>query len=179
MKYVALLRGINVGGNNKVSMTDLRLAMEQSGFLDVTTYINSGNVLFSSDEQDIQMLRTTCERIIRNCSGVTTTALVISEQKFVSIAKAIDPKATNDSQMRCDVLFLWDAIDQAQIINQLPLRPAIDTVTYVPGAIIWSIDRQNVTRSGLSKMIGTTLYTQMTIRNCNTVRKLAALLETT
>jgi len=50
MKYIALLRGINVGGNNKVSMTDLRTCFEDIGFTNVRTYINSGNIFFESSE---------------------------------------------------------------------------------------------------------------------------------
>ena len=49
MRYVVLLRGINVGGRNKISMADLRSAFESLEFEDITTYIQSGNVLFSSD----------------------------------------------------------------------------------------------------------------------------------
>ena len=52
MKYVALLRGINVGGNNKVSMTELKTCLEEAGFENVSTYINSGNVLFESEAND-------------------------------------------------------------------------------------------------------------------------------
>ena len=50
-KYIALLRGINISGKNKVSMPLLKVAFEELGFLNVSTYINSGNVLFSSDKE--------------------------------------------------------------------------------------------------------------------------------
>ncbi len=53
MKYIALLRGINVGGKNKVSMNDLKLCFENAGFKNVVTYINSGNVIFDSEEQSL------------------------------------------------------------------------------------------------------------------------------
>ena len=49
-QYVALLRGINVGGKNLIKMTELKICFEQQGFRDVTTYIQSGNVLFKSGE---------------------------------------------------------------------------------------------------------------------------------
>ena len=49
MKFIALLRGINVGGNNKVSMSELKVIFEQAGMQNVSTYINSGNVIFESN----------------------------------------------------------------------------------------------------------------------------------
>jgi uncharacterized protein (DUF1697 family) len=55
-KYLALLRGINVGGNNIIKMVDLKACFEKMGFLDVSTYIQSGNVLFSSPETSLTKL---------------------------------------------------------------------------------------------------------------------------
>lgn len=56
MKYVAFLRGINVGGNSIVKMLELKEAFIKSGFINVLTYINSGNVIFESDEKDIERI---------------------------------------------------------------------------------------------------------------------------
>ena len=55
-RYIALLRGINVGGNNIIRMADLKQSFEELGFSEVTTYIQSGNVLFNSSEGDKQLL---------------------------------------------------------------------------------------------------------------------------
>jgi uncharacterized protein (DUF1697 family) len=60
--------------------------------------------------------------------------------------------------------------------KKLDPKPDIDTALYVPGAVIWSVDRDKATRSGLLKLVGTELYRQMTIRNVNTVRKLYTLM---
>lgn len=56
-RYIALLRGINVGGKNKISMPELKKMFENSGYQDVTTYINSGNVIFSSETEDRKKLK--------------------------------------------------------------------------------------------------------------------------
>ena len=64
VKYIALLRGINVSGRNKIAMPQLRAAFEQKGFTKVMTYINSGNVLFSSDIQEKKRLIDICEALI-------------------------------------------------------------------------------------------------------------------
>ena len=77
--------------------------------------------------------------------------------------------------MRRDVLV--GRFDRKDVLEELTIKPEIEDVKYVPGAVIWRIDRANVTRSRIYKMIGTDLYRGMTIRNCNTVRKLAEMME--
>lgn len=72
MRYLALLRGINVGGKNKVAMAELRDCFEAQGFADVSTYINSGNIFFSSDETDEVKLVEVCEAAIE-CRGCTAS----------------------------------------------------------------------------------------------------------
>lgn len=62
-------------------------------------------------------------------------------------------------------------------MEQLPLKPEIDRAHYVPGAILWSVDRDNVTRSGMAKIVGTKLYKLVTIRNVNSVRKIHELMK--
>lgn len=63
-KYIALLRGINVGGNNKVSMKELKAIFEQNGFDDVATYINSGNMIFCCEDSPIESLQNKCRDLI-------------------------------------------------------------------------------------------------------------------
>lgn len=62
-------------------------------------------------------------------------------------------------------------------MKQLRHKPEIEDVRYVPGALLWRVDASNVTRSGMMKLAGTPLYKKMTIRNCNTARKLLELME--
>lgn len=175
MTYVALIRGINVGGKNKISMRELKQAFEQAGMEAVSTYINSGNVLFRSDlisKTDIILL---LEKAIKTTFGFAATVVVLSQDSVAAIAKALPDSWVNDAGMKCDVLFLRDEIDDSEIVKRLALKPGIDNVLYVPGALLWSIDRLNLSKSGISKLLGTDLYRQMTIRNCNTLRKLALL----
>lgn len=175
MKCVALLRGINVGGNNKVSMPQLKASLEKAGFNNVSTYINSGNVLLDSPLPSLDLATSAIESVIEKASGFSIHVIVLSHEDFSNIAKSIPEGWTNDTAMRCDIMFLWKDVDRPEIMESLIIKPGIDRVLYVPGALIWSIDRNNVTRSGMLKLIGTGLYKRMTIRNCNTVRKLEAL----
>jgi uncharacterized protein (DUF1697 family) len=76
--HIALLRGINVGGRNKVAMADLRAVVAGLGHTDVATYIQSGNVLFSSAEPDTETLATALEKAIADSLGVRPAVVVLS-----------------------------------------------------------------------------------------------------
>ncbi len=175
MKYVALLRGINVGGNNKVPMAELRETVGRIGGEDVRTYINSGNVIFDHSKRSTGAVASIIEEAITDDFGLEIRVLVLSVADLHRITAALPETWTNDKVMRTDVIFLWDEIDNPGLVEDLPIREGIDEVLHVPGAVLWRIDRENVTRSWLGKLIGTTPYRSMTIRNVNTVRKLAEL----
>ena len=173
MKYVALLRGINVGGNCKVDMAALRAVFEQLGFTDVRSYINSGNVIFSSDNHPSA---STIEAAIIETFSFSVPTLVIDQPTFGNVAEAIPADWTNDSHQKTDVLFLWPDAARPDTVDRIIINPAVDTLLYAEGAIIWHIDRTNYNQSKMTDFIKNPLYRQMTARNCNTVRKLVELM---
>jgi uncharacterized protein (DUF1697 family) len=75
------------------------------------------------------------------------------------------------------VIFLGEEVDAPEVLEQLVIKPDIDEVRYVPGAVLWRVERSKVTRSGLMRLVGTELYAQTTVRNCNTLRKLAGMMQ--
>jgi len=85
--HIALLRGINVGGRNKVSMVDLRAVVAGLGHTDVATYIQSGNVLFTSDEADTEVLATALEEAIASNLGVKPAVIVLSRADLAQAAR--------------------------------------------------------------------------------------------
>lgn len=176
MIYVALLRGINVGGKNKMAMPRLKRTFEEVGLTDVTTYINSGNVIFKDSRRKPATIISALEKAIEQDFGFQIKLLIRDLAAIRKTIKALPDSWTNDNSMKCDVMFLWDGFDRKDILDDLKIKPDIEDVVYVPGAIIWRVDRPNVTRSGMIKLVGTELYKGMTIRNCNTVRKLAELM---
>lgn len=177
MVYVALLRGINVGGKNKVDMKKLKAAFEAAGMTSVRTYINSGNVIFSSKSRSRTRLAGVLEDAIADAFGFSVDVLVRDLKTMRTIVKALPRTWVNDAAMKCDVMFLWDDVARASVVKELPTKPEIEDLKYVAGAVIWRVDRKNVTRSGMMKLVGTPLYKRMTIRNCNTTRKLLELME--
>jgi uncharacterized protein (DUF1697 family) len=84
-KYIALLRGINVSGRNKIIMSDLRALFEELGFSEVTTFIQSGNVIFYSDDPDTKRLEQQIEIGIEKIYGFLVPVIVITKSKIEKI----------------------------------------------------------------------------------------------
>jgi uncharacterized protein (DUF1697 family) len=83
--HVALLRGINVGGRNKVAMADLREVVESLGHGDVATYIQSGNVVFTSEDTDTAALAAKLERALEQAVGVRSSVVVLSRAELAKV----------------------------------------------------------------------------------------------
>lgn len=176
MIYVALLRGINVGGNHKVEMAQLKILFEGLGCTEVRTYINSGNVIFK-DERPINTLEPLIETAIEERFGFKVRIVLRDSQNIAMLCQEIPVDWTNGAEQKTDVMFLWEEVDSPDALSQLVIKPEIERVQYLPGAIIWNIDRENVARGSGVKIIGTDLYKHMTMRNINTVRKLHQLMQ--
>lgn len=177
MRYVSLLRGVNVGGNARVEMSRLKKVLEKAGFTDVVTYINSGNVIFDAPKGSSDSLVATIEKMILQEFGFSVPAIVLEKRRFLSIERAIPKDWSNDTNQRTDVLFLWKSFDSRSSLSLISPTKGVDTLKYIPGALAWNMDRKGYSRTGMRKFIGTPLYKNMTARNVNTVRKLAGLLE--
>lgn len=178
MKYVALLRGINVGGSHPVPKAEFQKVLESLGFQDVLIYINSGNAVFASDREPQAR---EVQAALENRFGFGIPTLILPGEKIRAIAAAIPPAWTNDSPkpdksgQKSDVLYLFDDANTPEIIQKLGHRPEIETMIYVDGAVLANIARAKQSKYSLLKMMGTPLYKQMTIRNIATAKKLAEL----
>ncbi|MFJ7939615.1 DUF1697 domain-containing protein [Peribacillus sp. NPDC096622] len=177
MVYIALLRGINVGGKNKIDMKLLIQTFEQVGMNDVVTYINTGNIIFSYKGLTKTELSRILEEAIHNDFGLQIKVVVRSVDDVRGIINAIPDTWKNDKDMTSDVMFLWDEIDDESVLENLVIKPNIDTVKYVAGAILWSVDKKNITKSGKSRIVGSKIYKQVTVRNVNTARKIYELMQ--
>jgi uncharacterized protein (DUF1697 family) len=172
MVYVAFLRAINVGGKGTVSMAVIKEALVDIGLSDVRTYINSGNVIFSTRASDTRKLAARIEKALEERTGMPIKVLVMDHKGLKKLVDAIPRNWVDDKTMRTYVLMLWKELDDRKILDRLPVRPGVDNVRYAPGAVIWQVDRKNVSKSGMSRIIGTPDYKRMTIRSANTMRKL-------
>lgn len=166
-----------MGGKARVEMPRLKKLFEDLGFDHVSTYINSGNVVFHEAKRQHADLAELIETAIEKEFGFPVKVVVRSQQDIEAIAKALPDKWQNNADMKCDVMFLWEEYDKPDVLQGLTIKPELEDVRYVAGAILWRVDRQNVTKSGIMKLVGTPLYKHMTIRNCNTFRKITAMLQ--
>jgi uncharacterized protein (DUF1697 family) len=173
MIYIALLRGVNVGGNNKINMTKLAQSFVSVGCKEVSTYINSGNIVFISDNEDKNKLSNILEQIILKDFEIEIKVLLIDQTNFDRILAHIPLKWQNDDIQKTDIMYLWDELDKPSIVDDLKVNIDIEDLRYVPGALLYNIKRENVDTSRLNKIAGTRIYKYMTVRNINTVRRIA------
>jgi len=158
-------------------MGKLKTTFEDAGVKDVTTYINSGNVVFKDNRRKPATIASALERAIERDLGFHIKVLIRDLPAMKKLLAALPKRWTNDADMRCDVLFLWEKFDRKTVLQELTIKPDIEDVRYVPGALFWRVDRSNARKSSLPRIIGTDLYKGMTIRNANTVRKLGELMQ--
>ncbi|MEM9336417.1 MAG: DUF1697 domain-containing protein [Patescibacteria group bacterium] len=174
--YVALLRGINVGGNNKIEMTKLKMGFEKFGHSDVQTYINSGNVIFSSHTNDIAALTNEIEAMINKDFKLDIPVVLRSKESIMKVCKKIPAAWTNDKEQKTDVMFLWDEYSNKKTLKLIEQNPKVDTLIYVDDAIVWHLKKKDYSKSKMHDLVSTKLYKSMTVRNVNTVRKLQELM---
>ena len=174
MKYVALLRGINVGKGVRVPMKTLKTLLEGLGFGDVVTYLNSGNAVFSSSLSALDLTRLLEEELER-AFGEKIPTLVKTSAQVIAIAESIPSEWENDKGEQTYVAYLFSDVDRPSLVSELPVKMEFLTIYYTPGAIVWNIKRENYNRSQITKIAGHRAYARMTTRNVNTARKLAAL----
>lgn len=103
--HVALLRGINVGGHKKVAMGDLREIVAALGHTGVSTYIQSGNVLFSTGDRDTGVLAAGIEQAVRDRLSVDCRVLVLSRGELEQVVRANPYPAEPDPRL-VHVLFM-------------------------------------------------------------------------
>ena len=178
MTYVAFLRGVNVGGKGIVAMAAVKEALVALGLSDVRTYINSGNVIFSTRASDVQRLTARIEKALEQHTGMAIKVLVVDHKALKKMVDAIPLKWVDDKTMRTYVLMLWKELDDRGILERLPAKPGVDELRYTPGAVVWRVDRENVGRSQMNRIVGTALYKKITMRSANTMRKLNELTST-
>jgi uncharacterized protein (DUF1697 family) len=176
VRYVALLRGINVGGRTLVKMADLKTCVLSLGFDEVSTYIASGNVLFESDEDDAAELAATIEAAVEQRFELPVKVVVLDQRAYARIVEAIPKRWVGDGTLRANVAFLRRGTEASQVVRELEPDPAIEEVKTVDGAILWATRRDSLNRSVMRKLIGGAAYKELTVRNLNTTLKLHELL---
>jgi uncharacterized protein (DUF1697 family) len=179
--YVALLRGINVGGKNAVPMPALKAAFERDGFRDVRTYIQSGNVLFSAPSSSQEELTRRIERLIRKAFDHYDASVVLRSRSQMRAIVDRAPKGfgTEPAKYRYDVVFLKPPLTANSAIKDVSTKEGVDRIWAGTGVLYMSRLESRATQSRLNRIASLPIYKNMTIRNWNTTTKLAELLGST
>ena len=175
--HVALLRGINVGGRNVIPMRELVRAFEETGFTNVSTYIQSGNVLFDAGGGTIQEITTRIERELTKRFDYAARVMVKSKRQYLAAVAAAPDDWGHDATSKHNALFLRSGVPAASILAQLPpLRDGLERTTCGPGVIFWSAAAKDVAKTTMMKLGSHRAFHDVTVRNHKTTWKLRELL---
>lgn len=171
--YITLLRGINVGGNNIIKMADLKSCFESMGFTGVSTFIQSGNVIFFSGDRDKAKLTQRIEKELSATYNYNSRIVLITYQELEAIVAGAPPGFGKfPGEYKYDVMFLREGLFAPDLLKQIPLKEGVDQVWNGPGVIYFSRLGSKSSQSRMSKIMGMSFYKEITIRNWNTTIKL-------
>ena len=166
IRYIALLRGINVGGKNKISMQKLKECFEELSFCEVKTYLNSGNVIFSTSKTNIPNITSSIESMIKN---------IISQESLQNaLQKEPDWWNSEDKGIYDNLIFIIPPATFKEVYDNLG-KPddKYERIENVENFIFWSFDRKNYQKTNWwAKTASSTISTKLTIRTANTVKKI-------
>ena len=179
MEYVALLRGINVGGTNKVVMSELREQVAGVGYTNVRTYINSGNLLFEAEAE------APCEDVAQRVEGLLASryefpirlALLTGEDYLAELHNL--PDWWHGEVARRDALFFTRGLDRAHVRERIEAMELGDEAVYFgEHAVFWGKfhEKEFLKTAYHKRLLREDFYRQVTIRSGSTVEKIASLL---
>jgi uncharacterized protein (DUF1697 family) len=177
--YVVLLRGINVGGKNKVPMITLRECLSELGFANVATYIASGNVLLGSDKKPTE-IATIIEEALPKAFRLDSTMIKVLVLSHKQLRAVVDGKpegfGEEPDKYYSDAIFLMD-VPATEAMEAFNPREGVDAVWAGHGVIYSQRLGAERTKSRLGAIVMSPHYKFMTIRSWNTVTKLMQLLD--
>jgi uncharacterized protein (DUF1697 family) len=175
--YVALLRGINVGGKNLVRMVDVVACLTDAGYRDVRTHGQSGNVLFTTDRAGGARLESAIARTLEKRFGIPILVVIRSRDELAATIDAA-PADHGSAKLRSEVIFLKHPLTAKQAMAELPeLREGVDAIAPGPGALYFSRVAATATKTRIQQFMAKPVFQRMTMRTWVTVQKLLALLD--
>jgi uncharacterized protein (DUF1697 family) len=176
LQYLALLRGINVGGKNRVKMADLRVVFEEMDFAEVATYIQSGNVLFRAARQRREELAAGIESELSRRFGTELKVVLLTEAELRAVVEAA-PRGFGAESHLSDVIFLRKPLTAKKTMDLVELRDGVDQAWAGKGVVYFSRLAAKASGSRLSKLAARPEYKEMTVRSWSTTTKLLALID--
>ena len=177
-RYIAFLRGINISGKNKVPMAELKKAFEKLEFGEVRTYLNSGNVAFSSDKSDTEKFTKQIEAMIKQQFAFHTPVFVIAKEKLDDILdNAPDWWGNDNKEIYDNLIFVIPPATPAEIYCEIgEPKEGLERVKDYKEAIFWSFSRKDYQKTNWwPKTASANIGSKVTIRTANTVRKIVGM----
>lgn len=178
MKYVLLLRGINVGGKNKVKMDELKQHLSDLGFTEIASYINSGNLVFNS-EKETEGVKESIREMLAEKYGFEILFALATAEEYKKTVESLPDWWKSGKLARRDVLFFTDGVTEAVVMECIGKMSLYNEIICSSGiAVFWGkIDEKEYAKTAYHKyLLAEDFYKKVTIRNGNTVQKILALL---
>ena len=174
MKYIALLRGINISGKNKISMSELKLELEKNKYQNVSTYLNSGNVIFESNINNKEDIMKDIYKIIKNKFNLEIPIFVMTSLELEDILNN-NPKwwGTENKEIYDNLIFIIPPTKYEDVYNTIgEPKEDIEKIKEYNNYIFWSYDLKNYRKSNWwNKTASTNISDKITIRTANTMKK--------
>ena len=174
-RYVALLRGINISGKNKIPMAELKKGFEKLAFEEVKTYLNSGNVIFSSDEDDTEKLTKQIQGMIKDQFDLDIPVFVISRETLEDILQnAPDWWGNDNKEIYDNLIFIMPPAKFSDVYSEIgEPKKELEKIEGYKDVIFWSFSRKDYQKTNWwSKTASANIGAKLTIRTANTVRKI-------
>jgi uncharacterized protein (DUF1697 family) len=176
MKYVAFLRGVNVGGKNLMAMAALKACLEKAGLANVRTVIQSGNVIFESGEKSAATLTKRIESAVAKL-GIESRIVVLSLAELKTVVADAPAAWKRRTDLRRNIALLRHAVTAARVLRDVEVKPGVDSVSAGKGVLYLSTVMRDLGKSALPKLVGKPVYREMTIRTYGTCQKILAMMD--
>jgi uncharacterized protein (DUF1697 family) len=177
-RYVALLRGINISGKNKISMAELKESLAELDFAEVTTYLNSGNVIFSSAIEDENILSNKIAFMIKERFRLDIPVFIMLQDELEErLNHAPDWWGNGKQEIYDNMIFLMPPLSYGEFYDEIGNpKKEYEKVYPYKEVIFWSFSQKCYQKTNWwSKTASTNVSNKITIRTANTVRKIVHL----
>lgn len=177
-RYIALLRGINVSGKNKIAMSELKKNFAELGFADVATYLNSGNVIFSSTIDNEALLSKKIELMIKDSFKLDIPVFVVLQEDLKELlSNAPDWWGNEGKEIYDNLIFMLTPLSYEEFYKETGAPKAeYEKIHHYKNVIFWSFSRKDYQKTNWwAKTAGPKIRDRITIRTANTVRKIVGM----
>lgn len=174
-KYIVLLRGINIRGKNKIPMSELKNKLEKIGYINVITYLNSGNVILESNIEDKKIIKDNIEKMIKETFKLDIPIFVIMKEELNELLNN-SPKwwGLDNKEIYDNIIFIIPPTTYSEVYSALGNpKENLEKIQEYKNSIFWSYNLKDYRKTNWwSKTATTSTRSKITIRTSNTIKKI-------